>query len=518
MLGELQRCQTANGNGYIGGVPASKAFWDTIAAGHVDAIQAKWVPWYNVHKTYAGLRDAYQVAGKQNARDLLVDLGDWCVHLTSGLSDAQMQRMIRTEYGGMNEVLADIYAITGDEKYLAVAKRFNHHELFDPLVRHQDRLTGMHANTQIPKVIGMQRIAALTGDNSAHAGAKFFWETVTRNRCVAFGGNSVSEHFNDPSDFSGMLEHREGPETCNTYNMLRLTEQLFATKPNAAYADAYERSLFNHILSAIHPTIPGYVYFTPIRPQHYRVYSQPDQSLWCCVGTGMENPGKYGQFIYARSENDIYVNLFIASELTVTDDVRLRQETQFPDEPRTRIKLELKQQATFTLHLRHPAWVTADQFAVKVNGELVQVHSTPSSYAKLHRQWKNGDVVEVELPMQTTVERLPDGSDWVAIMRGPILLACPTGSEDLIGLRANDSRMGHVAHGPLVPLEHVPSLRSSAEDLSKRVVADPTAGPLCFRLVDVFELDQPDELPLVPFFRLHDSRYQMYWQLKTLKN
>ena len=517
MLDELQRCQEASGNGYIGGVPDSRTFWSKIAAGHVDAIRSKWVPWYNVHKTFAGLRDTYQVAGKQKARDLLVGFGDWCVRLTSGLSDAQMQRMIGTEYGGMNEVLADIYAITGDKTYLQVAKRFNHRELFDPLIRHEDRLTGKHANTQIPKIIGMERIAALTDDSRSHSGAKFFWQTVTQNRCVAFGGNSVAEHFNDPNDFSGMLKHREGPETCNTYNMLRLTEQLFAAEPNAAYADAYERNLFNHILSAIHPTIPGYVYFTPIRPQHYRVYSQPDQSFWCCVGTGMENPGKYGQFIYARDNKDIYVNLFIASELTVSDAMRLRQETRFPDEPRTQITLELKQPSTFSLYLRHPTWVATDQFAVKVNGEPVQVHSTPSSYVKVQRQWKNGDVVEVELPMQTTAERLPDGSDWAAIMRGPILLACPTGSNDMTGLRADDARMGHIAHGPLVPLERIPSLLTSAEELPKHIVADPTAGPFSFRLVDVVEPNRGNGLPLIPFFRLHDSRYQIYWQLTTLE-
>ncbi len=286
MIDELALCQRAFGDGYLGGVPGSRELWKAVATGNIAALNGKWVPWYNVHKTFAGLRDAYLVAGSTQARELLIKFGNWCDHETANLSDAQMQQMLGTEHGGMNEVLADLYAITHDPKYLTLARRFCHKAVLDPLEQKQDRLTGLHANTQIPKVIGLERIAALTGDQAADTGARFFWDTVTSHRSVVFGGNSVSEHFNDPKDFQGMLEHREGPETCNTYNMLRLTEQLFATEPRASYADYYERALFNHILSAINPSHPGYVYFTPIRPGHYRVYSQPGQCFWCCVGTG----------------------------------------------------------------------------------------------------------------------------------------------------------------------------------------------------------------------------------------
>ena len=257
MIDELDVCQQASGDGYIGGVPGSRELWKAVAAGEERGDHRKWVPWYNLHKTFAGLRDAYLVAGNAKAREILVRFGDWCVGFTSRLSDEQMQQMLGHEHGGMNEVLADIYAITGDRRYLAPARRFNHQAMLDPLIRHQDQLTGMHANTQIPKVIGLERIATLTGDQEADSGARFFWENVTRNRTVAFGGNSVSEHFNDPHDFRGMLEHREGPETCNTYNMLRLTEQLFASGPSAAYADYYERALYNHILASIHPEHAG---------------------------------------------------------------------------------------------------------------------------------------------------------------------------------------------------------------------------------------------------------------------
>ncbi len=520
MVSELERCQKASGNGYIGGVPGGRKFWQDIADGRIQAngfgLNGKWVPWYNVHKTFAGLRDAYLVAGNAQAREVFVQYGNWCEKLVSSLTDEQMQDMLRAEHGGMNEILADLYAVTGEERFLKAARRFCHQAVLDPLVRHEEKLTGLHANTQIPKVIGLERIATLAGDTNADSGARFFWDNVTSKRTVAFGGNSVSEHFNDPKNFSGMIEHREGPETCNTYNMLRLTEQLFASQPRAAYADYYERALYNHILASINPEQPGYVYFTPIRPQHYRVYSQPDEGFWCCVGSGMENPGKYGEFIYAQATNGLFVNLFIASELSVTNlGLTLRQETIFPDETRTRLTLKLKRPAEFTLHLRHPGWVAAGEFAVKVNGKTVNVVSTPSSYAELRREWRDGDRVEIELPMRTTVERLPDGSDWIAILRGPIVLAAPSGTNNLTGLYANDSRMGHVAAGPLMPLDRVPVLLADVGDVPLRVKPDTAAGPMHFRLTDVVEPAAPGGLPLVPFFRLHNARYQMYWQLTT---
>ena len=516
MIDELDDIQKANGNGYLGGIPGSAEYWDRVAGGEVDLMRQKWAPWYNLHKMFAGLRDAYVVGGNEKARDLLVRYGDWCDWLCSGLSEEQMQRMIGTEYGGMNEVLADIYAITGDEKYLALAKRFNHRSLFEPLENHQDRLTGMHANTQIPKIIGMERIAALADDETLHSGARFFWETVTQNRSLAFGGNSVSEHFNPTNDFSGVVEHREGPETCNTYNMLRLTEQLFAAEPKAEYADFYERALYNHILASIHPEKPGYVYFTPIRPDHYRVYSVPEHAFWCCVGTGMENPGRYGEFIYAAAEDGVYVNLFIPSEVSLDDrGLVLTQENNFPDEPRTQLSMTLDKESTFTLYVRHPAWVADGEFAVKVNGKSVPVDSTPSSYAAIRREWKDGDRVDVELPMHLRMERLPDGSDWMALMYGPIALAKPDGTENMDGLFADEGRMAHVAHGPMIPLDQVPVLITTEKELLSHVVRDAEAGPLRFRIRDIIEPAVADGLPLMPFFRLHERRYQMYWELTT---
>ncbi len=517
MLGELERCQKANGNGYIGGVPGSSQLWKDVAAGKIDAhgfgLNGKWVPWYNVHKTFAGLRDAYEIGGIEQAREMFVGLGDWCLGLISDLSDRQMQDMLRSEHGGMNEVMADLYAITGERRYLEAARRFDHVAVLGPLQRQEDRLTGLHANTQIPKVIGLAREAILADDQRAAGGARFFWDTVTRQRSVAFGGNSVNEHFHATDDFRKLLESREGPETCNTYNMLRLTELLFAMKPEARYADYYERALYNHILASIHPDDPGYVYFTPIRPQHYRVYSEPEDCFWCCVGSGMENPGKYGEFIYAMADDGVYWNLFIPSRLEVSPGIHLVQETKFPYEEKSRLKLELKKASTFTLRVRHPEWVAAGDFKLQVNGEAVEVDSKPSSYAELRREWRDGDVVEVALPMQTRLERLPDDSDWAAILRGPIVMVSPSGSGDLRGLRADGSRMGHVAHGPMVPLDQSPVLVT--DELEDHLKPDDSGGPMHFRLSQAAVPEPGGGIPLEPFFSLHDERYQMYWQLSS---
>ena len=440
MVGELDIVQQANGDGYIGGVPGSRELWKSIAAGDVGVIWKKWVPWYNVHKTFAGLHDAYVAGGNAKARDLLIRLGDWAGNVTAKLSDAQMQQMLGQEHGGMNEALADIYALTKETKYLTLAKRFSHNAVLDPLKRHEDRLTGLHANTQIPKVIGLERIATLTGDKDSDSGARFFWETVTGRRSVAFGGNSVSEHFKSSERFRGLLEHREGPETCNTYNMLRLTEQLFAGSSQVARRSLCERAVHNHILASINTEHPGFVYFTPIRPGHYRVYSQPEQGFWCCVGTGMENPGRYGQFIYAKAQTATSSTLSSLRNCpNPAPASRCVKKPPFPPNSARAFASRCQNLRRLRLYLRHPKWLAANALQVKVNGQAAAMQSAPSSYAAVRRKWRSGDVVEVALPMQTTVEGLPDGPAWHAILHGPIVLASPTGTENLDGLRAVDA-------------------------------------------------------------------------------
>ncbi len=518
MLDWLEKCQVQNGNGYLGGVPGSKQLWQDIAAGKINAgsfsLNDKWVPWYNIHKMYAALVDVYKQTGSEKAKAMLVRFSDWCINLTANLSDQQVQTILRSEHGGMNEAFADVAAITGNKKYLDLARRFSHQRILQPLLQEKDSLTSMHANTQIPKVIGFMRVAEVSGEQDWAEAADFFWQTVVRNRTVSIGGNSVREHFHPAHDFSSMLESKEGPETCNTYNMLKLTKQLFLQQPSADYMDYYERALYNHILSSQHPQ-GGFVYFTPMRPRHYRVYSQPQQGFWCCVGSGLENHTKYGELIYAHNDKDVFVNLFIPSTLQWKErGITLTQQTTFPYEEKTTIRMALQQPQKFAVNLRQPSWIKG-RMKVLVNGkEVVGKMDTSASYVAIDRQWKSGDVVTVVLPMQTRAEKLPDGSSWVSFVHGPIVLAAATDTTNLQGLRADDSRMGHIANGPLYPVEEAPLLVSANPDVASAI--KPVKGkPLTFTASNLIDDDQYKSLQLVPFYTVHDARYMIYWPLTT---
>jgi len=475
MLRELQRAQQANGNGYLGGIPGGKAIWAQVAAGDIRAepfgLNGAWVPWYNLHKVFAGLRDAWLYAGSEPARDMLVGLADWTGRLVADLDDGQLQAMLRAEHGGMNEVLADVAAITGEPRYLDLARRFSHRDLLGPLIDGDDRLTGMHANTQIPKVVGFERIAQLTADGDWHRAAAFFWQTVVADRSVAIGGNSVREHFNDKGDFGPMMHDVQGPETCNTHNMLRLTRLLWQRDSEVKYADYYERALYNHILASQDPDTGGLVYFTPMRPAHYRVYSQAQEGMWCCVGSGIENHVRYGEFIYARDGDDLVVNLFIASRVEWPEkNVVLRQETRFPDAASTRLVFE--RGARLRVKLRYPSWADGGRAVLAVNGVEQPLSAAPGSYIELERGWQAGDVVSLALPMRISAEPLPDGSEFYAVLYGPIVLAAraaPFENETLQFL-ADGSRMGHVPDGPMCPPERVPVFVSRNPDFAGNVV------------------------------------------------
>ncbi len=515
MLSELKRCQEANGDGYIGGVPGGAGLWAGLQQGKVELIWKYWVPWYNVHKMYAGLRDAWLYAGDTGARDMFLKFCDWGLGIIAPLSDAQMESMLDQEFGGMPEVLADAYAMTGDRKYLDGARRFSHHRLLDSMAAGVDNLDNMHANTQVPKVVGYERIAELSGDSVYLAASRYFWDTVTGTRSLSIGGNSRREHFAPKDDCKSYVTDREGPESCNTNNMLKLTEGLFRISPEARYADFYERALYNHILSTQHPEHGGYVYFTPARPGHYRVYSQPNSGMWCCVGTGMENHGKYGEFIYSHEGDSLYVNLFIPSELDWKEKgVTLTQETRFPYEPVTRLKTVMKKSAAFTLMLRHPGW--CDSMSVKVNGKPVAVNSVPQSYLPLRRDWKAGDEVEVVLPMKVMVEEVPNVPDYISVVYGPVVLGARYGTDRLDGLVADDSRWAHIAHGPLVSVFDTPVIIGTRDEiLSKLRNMEPVEGePLKFKVPGLFTGKYKD-MVLEPFAGIHDCRYMLYWLSMT---
>ncbi|SDM07468.1 glycoside hydrolase family 127 protein [Pedobacter antarcticus] len=520
MLDWLEKCQHKSGDGYIGGVPGGKAMWKEIAAGKINAgsfsLNDKWVPLYNIHKPFAGLIDAYQLTGSQKAKEILQKYAAWAYQLTAGLTDAQIQEMLRSEHGGMNEVFADVSAITGDSRYLALARKFSHHVILEPLLQKKDVLTGMHANTQIPKVIGFMRVAELSNDKSWEAAAGFFWETVVKNRTVSIGGNSVSEHFNPSEDFSSMMESREGPETCNSYNMLKLTRHLFLAHPAASYIDYYERTLYNHILSSQSPT-GGFVYFTPMRPGHYKVYSKPQEGFWCCVGSGLENHGKYGELIYAHNEKDLFVNLFMASKLEWKEKkMSLVQQTTFPEQDHTSLSLKLAKSETFTIHFRYPGWLAKNEMTVKVNGKKQLVEVDSASYISLNRKWKSGDVIDIHLPMHTQAEFLPDGSDYVSFVHGPIVLAASMGTADLAGLKANGDRMAHIANGPLLSVEDAPLMIADRNSIAKGITDE--NPPMTFKAANMIYQQEYKGLELVPFYKLNETRYMVYWPFTNPEN
>ncbi|MGA9591077.1 MAG: glycoside hydrolase family 127 protein [Salegentibacter sp.] len=520
MLSELRRAQLANDNGYVGGVPGSPELWKEISEGKIKAgsfsLNDRWVPLYNIHKTYAGLRDAYLIAGITEAKQMLIDFTDWMINETKDLSDEQIQELLISEQGGLNEVFANVYRITGERKYLDLAYRFSQKKLLKPLEKKEDILNGMHANTQIPKVIGYETISEVDKNEDYHKAATYFWNNVVNNRSVAIGGNSVREHFNPVDDFSSMINSVQGPETCNTYNMLKLSEKLFKAEPDEKYSAYYERALYNHILSSQHPGKGGFVYFTPMRPGHYRVYSQPETSFWCCVGSGLENHGKYNEFIYAHTDDKLYVNLFIPSELNWKEkDLTVIQENDFPQEASTRLTFNTEKPQKLNLLLRYPDWVTKGKLKVLVNGKEVSIKEEPGSYLSVEGLWKNGDTVEMKLPMHITVEALPDGSDYRALKYGPIVLGAKTNAEDMKGLFADASRGGHIADGKKIPLSETPIFLTERPNNIAKDVHKEANSELRFSAADILYPAKFKNLEFIPFYKIHDSRYVIYLPVET---
>ena len=521
MISELKLCQDSNainnpdwGAGYTGGMPNSKAIWSKLKTGDFSVYFSSWAPWYNLHKMYAGLRDAWLYGGNEEAKKIFVNYCDWGIRITSGLTEDQMQTMLNAEHGGMDEIFADAYQMTGNEKYVVTAKRFSHRMLLDAMAAGQDNLDNKHANTQIPKVSGFQRIAELTHDEEYGKASSFFWETVTKNRSLAFGGNSRKEHFPSVKACSDFVNDVDGPESCNSYNMLKLTEDLFRAKPLAAYIDYYERTLYNHILSTQHPVHGGYVYFTPARPRHYRVYSAPNEAMWCCVGTGMENHAKYNQMIYTHQHDSLFVNLFIASELNwKARGIKITQETKFPFEETSKLVIT-GGSSHFTLMMRYPSWVKDGALKVIVNGKIIPYTVHPSAYMAIERLWTKGDVIQIILPMHNSIEYLPNVPTYIAFMHGPILLGAKTGTEDLAGLIADDGRWSQYAIGKKLPIDKAPIF---IEDALSKITDElvPVQGkPLTFTVPNL-KMINPINVLLEPFYQIHDARYMMYWMALT---
>ena len=501
IVAELAKCQQALGqSGYLSGFPES--FID-----RAEARKPVWAPYYTLHKIMAGLLDMHVHCNNQQALQVVEKMAAWCKSRCDKLTDEQMQQMLnRTEQGGMNDVLANLYAVTRNPDHLTLSRRFVQNTYNDPLAEGRDELKGQHVNSFVPNIIGTARQYEMAGSQRDHDVAHFFWHQVTGKRCYSTGGTSNYEHWRtDPEVLSTELSPNS-QESCCTYNMLKLTRHLFTWEPDAAYADYYERALYNSILSTQDPETGMMMYFVALNPGHWKVYNTPRDSFWCCTGTGMENHTRYGEAIYFHDDEGLYVNLFIPSELDWQDKgIRLRQQTRFPEEEKTALILDVQKPVKLALRIRVPYWA-ARGVDVKVNGESQAVTAKPASYLVLERTWQPGDRVEVSLPMSLHLDRMPDDPTLATVMYGPLVLAGELGTEKLTREMFYAKGQRDYDGGPSI---EVPMLVVSDDDPSVWIEPVPDR-PLAFRTVGI---GQPEDVTLVPYHMLFGQRYSVYWRI-----
>jgi DUF1680 family protein len=505
MVTELAKCQDALPSqgynpGFLSAYPES--FFD-----RVDRRDSVWAPYYTLHKIMAGLLHAYKHCDNAQALNILEKMASWLLFRTRRLTFEQMQISLLNEPGGMTESLADLYEITQKPEHQELLITFNDELILNPLANGEDRLDRLHANTQIPKVLGAARQYEVTGDARSRTIAEFFWQRVALARSYATGGHSDDELFFPVERFASHLSTKSA-ETCNTYNMLKLSRHLFSWQPSVQVMDFYERALFNHILGSQDPETGMMTYFISHKPGHFKIFNSPENSFWCCTGTGMENHVKYGDTIYYHDNNTLYVNLFIASELVWAEKgLRLRQETRFPEADITHLHVSCEQPVQMTLKLRNPAWSKTTQ--ISINGQQFDGAVEAGMYISIDHQWQDGDVIDIKLALELRVETLPNDSAWVAFMYGPIVLVGALGTEDMPDVLLHDphSRAAEINY---LPTPSVPSLTGNPETILAAI--EPVADkPLAFVLHDVGLLG---DVELIPFYRLHRQRYTIYWNVK----
>ncbi len=503
---ELAKCQAALGGEYLSAFPES--YFERLESG-----KKVWAPYYTIHKIMAGLLDSYQLCGNAQALDMTKKMADYFQGRLSKLSPEQIDRIFHTsprgggtEFGGMSESLHDLYAITNNPDYLALADTFDRPWFLDPLADGQDELAGLHANTHIPQVEGFAWHYQLTGDEKYRLASVHFWEIVTGRHSFVTGSNSFGEHFVKPGVEAAQLSPSTA-ETCNTYNMLKLTRQLFEWDPKAQYADYYERALYNHILASIDPDSGMMIYYLALAPGYFKTFCTPTNSFWCCTGTGVENHAKYGDSIYFHNDKALWVNLYIPSELHWKQNgLTLRQETGFPVEQGTKLVMNLDSPTTLALNLRVPYWATQG-VTVKINGAIQPVSAQPESYLTLNRQWNDGDTVELSMPMSLHIHHASDMPDHVAVMYGPLVLAGELGR----------ARFPAIDQAPdpgrffRIPPTTAPSLPATDSGI-KESIKSTADQPLRFTVSGLG--DSGGDVTLLPLYQVNHERYVVYWKMK----
>jgi uncharacterized protein len=496
VVAELDKCQIARKSGYVGAIPNEDSIFWKVQLGIIKSsgfdLNGGWSPWYTVHKVMAGLADAYLYASNQKALDLVLKMADWAESILKDLNDQQLENMRKCEYGGMNDVLVHLYEITGKRKYLALSYKFHDHFVLDQLAQRNDVMPGKHSNTNVPKVIGCARRYELTADPKDKIIATFFWETMVKNHSYVIGGNSNYEYCGP----SGKLNDRLSDatcETCNTYNMLKLTRHLFAVEPKSELMDYYERALYNHILASQNPETGMMCYFVPLRMGTKKEFSDPFNTFTCCVGSGMENHCKYAEGIYAEGKDgDLFVNLFVASELNwKTKGAHVKMTTEFPKEGKVNLLIESSSKQRFAISVRQPRWAMADlQFSV--NGKLVASIHHQNGYCEINRQWSNGDLLAFEIPLSLRSESMPDNPNRIALLYGPVVLAGQLGKE-----------MPDPIFGTTVLLT------------DDRNVSDWTKRKSTRLEFETNHVGKPADAKLIPFFQMYDQYYNVYWDYFT---
>jgi len=499
-LAEVQ--QALNQDGYLSAFP--QGLIDRNLAG-----QRVWAPWYTLHKIFAGLTDQYLNCDNKQALEVVTKMSSWAYNKLQALTPEQRTIMLRNEFGGMNDVFFNLYAITGNEHDKWLAEFFYHDEMIDPLKEQKDNLEKKHANTFIPKLIGLTRDYELEGKGDSKQIAAFFWNTVVDHHSFCTGSNSDKEKFFKPDNQSAHLTGYTG-ESCNVYNMLKLTRHLFCAEANVKYADYYEQALYNHILGQQDPATGMIAYFLPMLPGAHKVYSTKDSSFWCCVGSGFENQAKYGEAIYYHSDKALYVNLFIPSELTWKEKgLTVRQETQFPDKATTTLTIKTASAISMALNIRYPVWAVSGAF-VKVNGKTVKVAQKPGNYISIYRKWKNADKIEITFPMSLRIVPT-DNEKVVAIAYGPIVLAGKMGTEGMEKPAPHSNPKLHndyYTYDFHVPANLVHQLNLDPSNLNKFIKPIAGSEKLSFKTVH-------EGITLEPLYRIHSQRYVIYWDLNT---
>jgi DUF1680 family protein len=504
MVAELAKCQAALGSGYLSAFP--EELFDRLRDG-----RQVWAPWYTLHKIMAGLLDMHLHAGNAQALQVALGMAAWTGRWVRPLGDAHLARILEREYGGMNEVLYSLSAVTGDRDLAELAHRFDHERIFAPLAAGRDELKGLHVNTTIPKIVGAARAYELTGDPRMRQIAEYFWRQVTLRRAYCTGGTSNGESWNaDPgvlaSELSGYTQ-----ECCVTYNLLKLTHHVFQWTADPACADYVERALWNGILGTQHPRDGSKLYYVPLAAGYWKLFGTPLQDFWCCTGSGCESFARLGEGIYFHDDQGLYVNQYIASELDWRErGVRLLQETRFPADDTVTLTVRTPRPVRFAARLRVPGWATRGG-AVHLNGRRLDGFSSPGSYFVLDRTWRDGDRIDLTLPLALHTWPMPDDESLQAVLYGPLVLAGRLGTAGLTPavLRAEPTAPRTVPEYKSAPVPaptfHLPAA-GGLDDPSAWLAA--TGRPLEFRT-----RGQAQDVTLVPLAQLFDERYAVYWRI-----